>query len=80
MKSRILCYDFKLEWKFQNRPGGTTCIVLSYDLQPSTNILTGLYIIKGFGDGEGNQRGKKREKKKMCGKYNFWQYQIIKTD
>ena len=49
----------------------------------SFGVLTGLYIIekkiKGFGDGEGNQRGKK-EKERKFGKKNFWQYQIIKTD
>ena len=41
----------------------------------------GLYIIefppKGFGSGEENQRGKKEKKKKIWGKYNFWQYQIV---
>ena len=37
-------------------------------------------IIKGFGEREGKGRRKKREKKKIWGKYNFWQYQIIKLD
>ena len=32
-----------------------------------------------MGDGEGNQRGKKR-KKENWGKYNLWQYQITNTD
>ena len=36
--------------------------------------------IKGFGDGEGNQRGKKEIQKENMEKNNFWQYQIIKTD
>ena len=38
--------------------------------------LTGLYIIK-MGKG---REGEKREKKKIWGKYNFWQYQMIKFD
>ena len=36
--------------------------------------------IKGFGDGEGNQRGRKEKKKKIWGKYHFWQHQIMYTD
>ena len=52
----------------------------------------GLYIIEsplwgpvGRGKSKGLEMGKefkgeKREKKKIGGKYNFWQYQIINTD
>ena len=36
-----------------------------------------LLKIKWFGDGEENQR-RKKEKKKIWGKYNFCQYQIMK--
>ena len=30
-------------------------------------------IIKGFGEREGKERRKKEKKKKIWGKYNFWQ-------
>ena len=46
-------------------------IVLHYPLGGGRGKL-----IKGFGNGEGNQGGKKRKKEKK----NFWQYQITKTD
>ena len=53
-------------------------------------IAAGLYIIefpppagggksKGLEMGKGKE-GEKREKKKIWGKYNFWQCQIIKLD
>ena len=44
------------------------------------SMLSECKKIKGSGDGEGNERGEKREKKEILGKYNFLQYQIIKLN
>ena len=51
----------------------STMAILSFNLmiKPGLYIIELLRKIKRSGDGEGNQRGEKREKKKIWGKYNF---------
>ena len=76
LNRNIVSFCSKSVWIIQNyRP--------VYKSSPSLPVFLppwGMGEIKGSGDGEGNERGKKEKKKEIWGKHNFLQYQIIKLN
>ena len=68
VKSKLMKIALWINNKRDISPG--LYIVLHYPLGGGRGKL-----IKWFGNGEGNQRGKKRKKENFV-KKNFWQYQI----